>query len=133
MKAKAQREIFVVHKLEICVSPEDGVEASDTKYGAFRTATNFIRIPHADPRAADYAHAKGYSQLWLRLPVSDLMRTEQPSYHDDTPDLIHCQIWCLEKDLKKALTMLDAAVDKKVKLMLEQMLAVNKAWENRNK
>jgi hypothetical protein len=29
--------------------------------------------------------------------------------------------------------MLDAAVDKKIKEMLEQMIAVNKAWENRNK
>jgi hypothetical protein len=133
MKAKAEREIFVVHKLEICVSPEDGVEASDTKYGAYRTDSNFIRIPYKDSRAADYSHAKGYAQLFLRLPVSELMVVREPSYHDDAPELVHRQIWCLEKDLKKALVMLDAAVDKKIKEMLEQMIAVNKAWENRNK
>lgn len=125
---KSEREVVILHEISICVTLKDGARGMDLKYAVYKTGKNFIRIPYNHPNAQKYSFGAGYQNLSSRVPVNELMLVQQPSWHDDTTDCVRRQVWCLEKDQKKALEMVRDAVHRQVIEMKKEMDTLHGIW-----
>lgn len=131
MKAKAEREVVIVHEISIWVDLKRGTSASDRKYALYKTGKNFIRIPYSDPNAEKYSYKNGYQNLTGRVPLNELMLVQEPAYHDDDTTCVRRHIWCLDKDCKQALKMVLEAVDNRMTEMKKEMDILYGLWINR--